>query len=168
MTYIRRATLIAMLVLGAAAPALHAADEPAPAESGATEEAAAPPQAAPASEPAARESTAPVRRKAVSPLDRRIALLAKELDLDARQQAEVRRILLQQRDEMSKAWADESQPAPLRIAASRAIGDRTAERIRAILNAKQREKYIKPRTAIPDAAQPAAKVESWINATGSH
>lgn len=100
-------------------------------------------------------------------LDQRVALLTRELGLDARQQAEVRRILLQQKAEVSQAWSDESRPAPLRIEASRAIGARTAERIRTLLNDQQRDKYIKPQPALAGGAQPTGKVESWITAVGN-
>lgn len=137
---------------------------------GHAEQAATPAPAAATADADASDSSnaAPARRTALSPMDRRIALLAKELDLDARQQAEVRRILMQQRAEVNKAWSNESVPAAQRIAASRAIGDKTADRIRAILNDQQRENYIKPRRSMTEQAPPKEKVESWIDAVGKH
>jgi hypothetical protein len=110
---------------------------------------------------------APGPRTAAAVLDQRVALLARELDLDARQQGQVRRILLQQKAEVTQAWSDESRSAPLRIEASRAISARTADRIRAILDDRQRERYIKPQPALAGGAQPAGKVESWISAVGN-
>lgn len=131
-----------------------------------------------APEAGAQESTAPAAAAKTSPrpiprqsrqsaIDARVQLLARELDLDANQQVEVRKILVQHRAEVSRTWSDESQPAPMRLAATRAVGDRTAERIRAMLNEKQREKYLKARPSPSDNAQPATKVETWINAVGN-
>jgi len=111
-----------------------------------------------------RATPAPAAR---SGIDGRVQLLTKELDLDARQQVEVRKILVQQRAEVLQAWSDESLPAQMRVAGTRAIGNRTAERIRAILNDAQREKYIKPKPSLPDQAQPAGNLESWISAVGN-
>jgi hypothetical protein len=115
-----------------------------------------------------------ITRRSVTPheqrsgIDGRVQLLASELDLNPDQQAAVRRILLQQRAEVGQVWSNDSQPAQVRVAATRAIGDRTAERIRAILNEEQREQYHKARPSLPDRAQSTDQVESWINAVGSH
>jgi Spy/CpxP family protein refolding chaperone len=106
-------------------------------------------------------------RAQVSAIDRRVQLLARELDLDERQQAEVRRILLQQRSDVQKIWSNDSQPAALRIAATHAIGERTAASIRALLGEKQREKYLKAQPKLPDHEASATSVDSWINAVGS-
>lgn len=168
-------TLALFLALATVPWAARAAD----ASDGSTDEAtqpaaeegddAAPAQHAAPAASAEDEPTPPnPRRRMASPLDQRIALLGKELDLDERQKAEVRKILIQQSEEIRAAWSNSTQPAAVRIAASRAIGDKTAERIRALLNDKQREKYIKPRPKMPDAAQAPDKVEGWINAVGSH
>ncbi len=90
--------------------------------------------------------------------------MAREFNLDARQQGELRKILMQQRAEVSQVWSDASQPASIRIAATRAIGETTAGRIRAILDDRQRERYSKP---WPIHEQPtAAGFESWVNAVG--
>ena len=167
---------LALMLAFAAAPwaalAADAADGPADeatqpaAEEG--DEAAPAQRAAPTASTEEEPSRTNPRRRMVSPLDQRIALLGKELDLDERQKAEVRKILLQQSEEIRATWGNTTQPAAVRIAASRAIGDKTADRIRALLNDKQREKYIKPRPKVPDHAQAPEKVEGWINAVGSH
>lgn len=83
---------------------------------------------------------------AVSPLDRRIALLARELDLDAAQQLKVRALLEGQREQIVRVWQDESLPGALRVARTRAISERTEDGIRALLTDAQRQKYLKPRT----------------------
>jgi hypothetical protein len=125
---------------------------------------------APAEAAAVSAGTAPAHSRAGpqgrAGLDERVALLTKELDLDAAQQAEVRRILMMQRMEIVQAWSDESQPAQVRVAATRVSGDRTAERIRTILNDTQREKYLKARPSLPDGGQPTDQVNTWINAVG--
>jgi hypothetical protein len=118
-------------------------------------------------QPPQEQVTAQLPRAKESAIDGRVQLLARELDLDATQQVEVRKMLVQQRADTARAWSDESMPSAMRVAATRAIGDRTAERIRAILNDKQREKYLKARPSLSDNAQPATKVESWIDAVGN-
>ena len=100
-------------------------------------------------------------------IDARVRLLAKELNLDERQQGEVRKILVRQREEVKQAWSDESVPAEVRVATMRAAGDRTAARIRAILTDSQREKYIKSRPAVPANPQSASDLNTWIGAVGS-
>ncbi|NML44465.1 hypothetical protein HHL11_11935 [Ramlibacter sp. G-1-2-2] len=82
---------------------------------------------------------------AVSPLDRRIALLARELDLDATQQLKVRALLEGQREQIVRAWQDESVPGALRIARTQAISEQTEDGIRALLTDAQKQKYFKPR-----------------------
>jgi hypothetical protein len=83
---------------------------------------------------------------AVSPLDRRVALLARELDLDATQQLKVKAVLEGQREQIVRVWQDESVPGALRVARTQAISERTADGIRALLTDAQRQKYFKPRT----------------------
>jgi hypothetical protein len=156
--------IVAMLAL--AAVSVCAADAGSPA-AGATDAQSIEPRGAiteSASTPLARNRAGAQRRAG---LDERIALLAKELSLDAAQQAQVRKILVGQRAEIVQAWGDESLPAQMRVTATRAIGDRTADRIRAILSEKQREKYLKVRPSLPDRAQSTDQVDSWINAVGS-
>jgi hypothetical protein len=97
------------------------------------------------SEPA---STTPqsVAMRVNSPLDRRIALLARELDLDAAQKLKVRALLEGQREQIVRVWQDESVPGALRVARTQAISERTEDGIRALLTDAQRQKYFKPRT----------------------
>ena len=81
-----------------------------------------------------------------SPLDRRIALLVRELDLDATQQLKVKGVLERQREQIVRVWQDESVPGALRVARTQAISERTEDGIRALLTDAQRQKYFKPRT----------------------
>ena len=87
-----------------------------------------------------------VQVRATNPLDRRIELLARELDLDAAQKLKVRAVLEGQREQVVRVWQDESVPGALRVARTQAISERTEDGIRALLTDAQRQKYIKPRT----------------------
>jgi Spy/CpxP family protein refolding chaperone len=100
-----------------------------------------------------------------SPLEQRITLLSAELSLDAQQQAQVRRILEDQREQVRRVWNDSSLAAADRVSATRVIGDRTADRIRAILTEEQKAKYHqarKPRGA--EENSPSPSVEEWMKA----
>jgi hypothetical protein len=98
-------------------------------------------------------------------LDERIAAYTRELKLDAKQQSQLRALLLQQRKRVLEVWDDTSLPAAQRIHATRAIGDATADNIRAMLTEEQRRKYNPPRPPRNNTAQPGAPtVADWINA----
>jgi hypothetical protein len=116
------------------------------------------------------EAAAPVQdaasaRKKVSPLDRRVMLLARELDLSATQQAQVKKVLEGQREQVARVWNDTSIPAARRVSATQAIGDRTADRIRALLNDEQRKKYIRPRQRDVAVGTAGGDAEAWMNAS---
>jgi hypothetical protein len=100
---------------------------------------------------------------AAGSLDHRIKVLTKALDLDARQQAELRKILERQRDTVRKIWSDGSLMPSERGPATHAVGDRTADDIRAILNDEQRAKYNPPKPPASDSGAP--DVEGWMKAT---
>jgi hypothetical protein len=93
-----------------------------------------------------RSALSRVQAGATSPLDRRIELLARELDLDATQKLKVRALLEGQREQIVRVWQDESVPGALRIARTQAISERTVDGIRALLTDAQRQKYVQPRT----------------------
>ena len=163
---------MALAMVGAGLGPAHAATDP----TDATEPAGAA-QAAGATEAAGAtravddsEAAAPVpqdtarRRKRASPLDRRVMLLARELGLDATQQAQVKKVLEAQREQVARLWNDKSIPAARRVSATQAIGDRTADRIRALLNDEQRKRYIKPRHRDVAVGTAGGDVESWMNA----
>lgn len=90
-----------------------------------------------------------VQASATSALDRRIALIARELDLDATQQLKVRALLEGQREQIVKVWQDESVSGALRVARTQAITEHTEDGIRALLTDAQRQKYHKARTDRP-------------------
>jgi hypothetical protein len=164
-----RAMSLALCLAGAASWPAGAADEPVAVEAEAAVEAPAAPEAVQAHEamqaadqaPAPKAVTRP--RRTVSPLDRRIALLAKELDLDAAQQARVRALLEAQRQQVARVWNDTSIPAANRVGATQGIGDHTADQIRSLLTEEQRKKYIQPRRREAAVGTAGSNVESWMN-----
>jgi len=115
------------------AEAAPAAAEAAPAAAAAPEDAASMPP-----------SRKPRHRAHRSNVDDRLALLTAELKLDANQRDAVRKILENQRLQTQKVWSDASVPSSLRVKSTQAIGDRTAQQIREVLNDEQRGRYIKP------------------------
>jgi len=154
---------MALAVVGAGLGPAHAATDPTDAtEPAGAGEAAGAVDDSEAAAPVPQESAR--RRKRASPLDRRVMLLAKELGLDATQQAQVKKVLEGQREQVARLWNDRSIPAARRVSATQAIGDRTADRIRALLNDEQRKKYIQPRQREVAVGTAGGDVESWMNA----
>ena len=93
--------------------------------------------------------------------------LVKGLKLDAAQEAEVRRALQDRRDQLTRLFRQPADPKIPRTAAIRAINDRTANRIRAVLNDEQKKLYLQP---LPDDYAPGKGkpgVEEWMKATPS-
>jgi hypothetical protein len=104
------------------------------------------------------------RQAARDGLEERVKMLTTALDLDAKQQAELRKVLEGQREQVAKVWSDASLPAAYRIRAMQAISDRTADQIRALLSEEQRKKYNPPRLR-PDDGAPRPDVARWMSAT---
>ena len=123
--------------------------------------AAAPAAASAATTASLSESTA------LPALDRRITLLAKELDLNEAQQVAMRKLLLEQREKVARLWNESAIPAQDRIRATQLIGDQTADRIRELLTEEQRKKYIQPRMKrpAPPADDQNRSVEEWMRST---
>ncbi len=117
---------------------------------------AAPQVAAEASKDAAH------RRVRRSGLDRRVGLLTRTLDLDARQQTALRKVLMDQRVQVQRIWRDESLPSGNRIMLTKAVSRHTADRIRTLLNPEQRKKYDPPPQDGPAPAVARAHVEDWM------
>jgi hypothetical protein len=99
-------------------------------------------------------------------LDHRLKVLAKALDLDAAQRAELREILEDQRQAVTKIWSDPALLSAERVPATRAVEERTAERIRAILNDEQKKRYNPPKPQGTRA--PPANVEAWMERQALH
>jgi hypothetical protein len=98
-------------------------------------------------------------------LDERVKLLTASLSLDVDQQAQVRKILEKQREQIQAVWNDTAIPAARRVSATQAISDRTADAIRVLLNEEQKRKYSPPKPARdPQANSDNRSVEDWMNA----
>lgn len=104
----------------------------------------------------------PVHRGLTEVLDKRVQLLAAELNLDADQQAAVRRLLMQQREQTLKVWNDEAVPAALRIKATQGVAERTADQIRALLDDVQRTRYSLPHKQDAEQHFASEDLESWM------
>jgi hypothetical protein len=107
----------------------------------------------------------PVASAAVreAPIDHRVKLLARELDLDAHQQGELRQILEHQRDAVRKVWNDRSLSPSERTPATVAVVERTSGEIRAILNDEQKRKYNPPKPSPAPDTKPV-DVSAWMDA----
>lgn len=122
--------------------------------------------AAPAGTPAAVAVPAPSRTAArpdASPLERRVALLTRELELDATQQLKVRALLQSQREQVLRVWNDQTVPGAIRIKRTQAISQGTEDGIRALLTEEQKRRYSKPRPAGSAPGGSPAELEHWID-----
>lgn len=105
-------------------------------------------------------------RSAVAAIDRRVAVLAKALDLDTRQRAELWKILEDQRIAVKRIWSDPALSAAERVPATRALEGRTANQIRSILNDEQKKHFNPPK---PQGAQAEAPdVGAWMERQAAH
>jgi len=101
-----------------------------------------------------------------SQLERRVALMSKELDLDAGQQDRLRELLQRQRKDILQLWSDHALPAAQRVAATDKIAEHTGDAVRAMLSEEQRKKYNKARS--PElAGAPRPSIDDWQSA-GKH
>ena len=150
---------VVMLLMGSAVRAEAEVTPPPEAEP------AAPAGVAPSQTEAEKPGEPGIRHKSVSPLDRRVALLTKELKLDASQQVRVKKILQDQQVQVSRLWSDTSMAPALRINATQTIGDRTADQIRALLNDEQRSKYIQEHKRIAKVGAPGADLQDWMTSS---
>jgi Spy/CpxP family protein refolding chaperone len=101
-------------------------------------------------------------------IDERVAMMTKGLGLDAKQQSELKKVLEDQREQVTRLWNDPSVPAAYRVVGTQAITDKTADQIRALLNDEQRKLYNPPRPP-RDAAAGSSRpsVEAWMYPGGA-
>jgi Spy/CpxP family protein refolding chaperone len=97
-------------------------------------------------------------------LEQRLQLLTRELKLTPTQQHQVREILLNQRETVSRIWTNPQITPAERAPAVRAITGDTADRIRAILTPEQRDKYSKALPKGQIAAESKPDVQGWLDA----
>jgi hypothetical protein len=155
----RLASIAAMVLVAAAAvPAPErSAGDTATGEVATTSDTAATPSSESPAKPA---SPARGRVRAAGSLQHRGDALAKALQLDARQRTELLTILESQRQALRNIWSDPKLPPADRTPATRALQERTANQIRAILTDEQRKLYNPPKPE--SAATPTPNVEEWM------
>lgn len=95
-------------------------------------------------------------------LNDRVATLTKALRLDPQQQAELRTVLQGQREQVQRIWNDETMSSGDRLVATKGVGHRTADQIRALLNEEQRKKFDPAPEHDPDSTVGKANVEEWM------
>jgi hypothetical protein len=166
------ATLAACALVGSGAAAADDAASAATAtdatatDATATDATATDPAPGQAQVPAQPSPRPPSHRTPGGNLDHRIRVLSKALDLDAAQRTELREILEDRRQAVMKIWSDRTLLPAERVPATRAVEERTAERIRAILNDEQKKRYNPPK---PKGTQaPPANVEAWMERQALH
>ena len=98
-------------------------------------------------------------------IDDRVKVFASNLDLNEVQQAAVKKILDLRQQETLRIRRDPSISGSARIDRFRALQDDTVQRIRAVLNEAQREKYdpLAVRRIQPEPQQ--RSVEDWLKET---
>ncbi|MBS0579496.1 MAG: hypothetical protein JSR36_09550 [Proteobacteria bacterium] len=104
------------------------------------------------------------RARGASSLEQRVAYYTRNLHLDERQQAQLRELLVEQRERVQQLWADPKLDSAQRIHATRALEDATSDQIRNMLNDEQRRQYNPPRPPpAPKPLETQASVEEWMN-----
>jgi hypothetical protein len=109
--------------------------------------------ASPAPRPAAHA-------RAGGSLEHRVDVLSKALQLDARQRAELMTILDNQRAAVAEIWHNPRLLPAERSPATRAVEERTADQIRAILSDEQKKLFSPPKPHGTES--PVPNVADWM------
>jgi hypothetical protein len=159
----RLASMIAIVLVaaGCANAAIAGTVQPASATEPGVEQSAGDPATAPSSASSATPAPRPPARvRAGGSLQHRVDVLAKALQLDARQRTELLAILESQRQAVSNIWSDPKLLPAERTPATRALQERTANQIRAILSEQQKKLYNPPKPQ--GDAPPSPNVAEWM------
>lgn len=105
------------------------------------------------------------RRSGGQRLEVRVKLLTEKLDLDPKQQVEVKRLLERERQQILQVRTNTNRSAVDRALAIQAIGDKTSDQVRAMLNEEQKKKYPAARPPRDAKIAPQADVEHWMQLT---
>ena len=92
------------------------------------------------------------------------AVFAKRLDLDAKQEAQVRRLLAMRQAQIRRLWSDPLIAGDDRVGALKAVNAKTVEQIRSLLTEEQKQKYVRPLPVGSPATEPGPNVEDWLHA----
>jgi hypothetical protein len=114
---------------------------------------------------AAAPSSHTVRRGGAGAIEERVNVFTRALALDATQQAQLRKILMNQREAVLKIWTDKTLSPAERAPATLAAQQRTGDEIREILNEEQRKKYNADKPATARVSADKRSVEQWLDAT---
>jgi hypothetical protein len=104
----------------------------------------------------------PVHRGHTGTLEDRVETLSKALALDASQQAQLMKILTQQRETVRKIWSGTVLSPAERTPATMAANERTADEIRSVLNEEQKRKYNPPKPSAHTEPREGRSVEQWL------
>jgi hypothetical protein len=99
------------------------------------------------------------RVRAGGSVQHRVDVLAKALQLEARQRTLLLTVLEDQRQAVTNVWSDPALLPSERAPATRAVEERTAEQIRGILSEEQRKLYNPPK---PQGTESPPDVEGWM------
>jgi hypothetical protein len=105
------------------------------------------------------------RHGGVTALEERIKAFSTALNLDAAQQTQLRKILIEQLVAVRKIWSDKFLLPAERVPATRAANARAGDEIRAILNDEQKKKYNPAPPSAPPEQGDKRSVEQWLEAT---
>jgi hypothetical protein len=89
--------------------------------------------------------------------------IAKRLDLDAKQTAQARRLLIIRQARIRAIWTDDAIAPDDRVGAVKAINETTEAQIRALLSDEQKKKYFQPRPNAGPTTDPQPSVADWMN-----
>ncbi len=98
-------------------------------------------------------------------IDDRVKALAKLLDLDEKQQSELKGVLWSRHEQVIKMLRAESRSPVDRVKQLRAINDNTVERITALLNEEQKKKYNPAGHLEAPGTSAKASLEDWLKTT---
>jgi hypothetical protein len=101
-------------------------------------------------------------------LEERVQTLAKNLALSEAQQSAVKKILEERQQETLRIRLDPSMTGSARIDKFRALQERTVEKIRAVLNEEQKEKYDPLAVRKLPPAPQQRSVDDWLKDTTPH
>lgn len=107
------------------------------------------------------------QRYKTSTIESRVSLLAKSLELTEAQQASVKKILEERRQQSLRIRQAPSITGADRIEQFRVLQQSTVARIRAVLNEEQRKKY-DPFATQKIQQTPERSVEDWLKLTTPH
>ena len=92
------------------------------------------------------------------------AVFAKRLDLDAKQEGQVRRLLAMRQAQIRRLWTDPLIAGDERVGAVKAINAKTVEQIRSLLTEEQKQKYFQTLPVGSLATEPGPSVQDWLRA----